>query len=71
MIIGDNRDYIRVLLYSYYTTITGWRGPLRYGALWLSRKLKGETCAGSFVCWTSGKGLRVYGLKGQGNGALL
>ena len=24
MTIGDNRDYIRVLLYSYYTTITGW-----------------------------------------------
>ena len=22
--IGDNRDYIRVLVYSYYTTITGW-----------------------------------------------
>ena len=22
--IGDNRDYTRVLLYSYYTTITGW-----------------------------------------------
>ena len=22
--IGDNRDYIRILLYSYYTTITGW-----------------------------------------------
>ena len=22
--IRDNRDYIRVLLYSYYTTITGW-----------------------------------------------
>ena len=22
--IGDNRDYLRVLLYSYYTTITGW-----------------------------------------------
>ena len=22
--IGDNRDYIRVLLYSYYTTIIGW-----------------------------------------------
>ena len=22
--IGDNRDYIGVLLYSYYTTITGW-----------------------------------------------
>ena len=24
MTIGDNRDYIRVLLYSYCTTITGW-----------------------------------------------
>ena len=22
--IRDNKDYIRVLLYSYYTTITGW-----------------------------------------------
>ena len=22
--IRDNRDYIKVLLYSYYTTITGW-----------------------------------------------
>ena len=28
--IGDNRDYIRVLLYSYYTTIVGWRVLLRY-----------------------------------------
>ena len=25
--IRDNRDDIRVLLYSYYTTITGWGGP--------------------------------------------
>ena len=25
--IGDNRDYIRVLLYSHYTTIAGWGGP--------------------------------------------
>ena len=25
--IRHNRDYTRVLLYSYYTTITGWRGP--------------------------------------------
>ena len=30
--IGDNRDYIRVLLYSYYTTITGW------GVITLGRK---------------------------------
>ena len=28
--IGDNRDYIRVLLYAYYTTITGWGVLLRY-----------------------------------------
>ena len=25
--IRDNREYIRVLLYSYYTTTTGWGGP--------------------------------------------
>ena len=28
--IGDNRDYIRVLLYSYYTTITGWGVLLKF-----------------------------------------
>ena len=28
--IRDNKDYIRVLLYSYYTTITGWGVLLRY-----------------------------------------
>ena len=28
--IRDNRDYIRVLLYSYYTTITGWGVLLRH-----------------------------------------
>ena len=27
--IMDNKDYIRVLLYSYYTTITGWGVLLR------------------------------------------
>ena len=27
--IRDNRDYLRVLLYSYYTTITGWGVLLR------------------------------------------
>ena len=26
--IKDKEDYIRVLLFSYYTTITGWRGVL-------------------------------------------
>ena len=29
MTIGDNRDHFRVLLYSYYTTITGWGVLLR------------------------------------------
>ena len=28
MTIRDIRDYIRVLLYAYYTTITGWGGVL-------------------------------------------
>ena len=28
--IRDNRDYIGVLLYSYYTTITGWGVLLSY-----------------------------------------
>ena len=27
--IRDNKDYIKVLLYSYYTTITGWGVLLR------------------------------------------
>ena len=30
MTIRDNRDCIRVLLYSYYTTITGWGVLLMY-----------------------------------------
>ena len=29
MTIRDNKDYIRVLLYSYYATITGWGVLLR------------------------------------------
>ena len=28
--IRDNKDYIRVLFYSYYTTITGWGALLTY-----------------------------------------
>ena len=31
--IRDNSDYIRVLMYSYYTTITGWGVLLSYGFL--------------------------------------
>ena len=29
--IRDNKGYVRVLLYSYYTTITGWGVLLRLG----------------------------------------
>ena len=35
--IRDNRDYIRVLLYSYYTTITGWGVPLTYYLLCMGK----------------------------------
>ena len=34
--IRDNKNYIRVLLYSYYTTITGWGVLLTYNANTLS-----------------------------------
>ena len=37
--IMDNRDYIRVLLYSYYTTITGWGGPPKFYASEQRREL--------------------------------
>ena len=33
MTIRDNRDNIRVLYYSYYTTITGWGVLLRFRVL--------------------------------------
>ena len=36
--IGDNRDYIRVLLHSYYTTITGWGVLLTYVLLTYATK---------------------------------
>ena len=35
--IRDNKDYIRVLLYSYYTTITGWGVLLKNMASDISR----------------------------------
>ena len=46
--IGDNRDSIRVLLYSYYTTITGWGVLLRFRALELGAM--GMSCLG-FSVW--------------------
>ena len=38
---GDNRDYFRVLLYSYYTTITRWGVLLRKRASGLGLGVKG------------------------------
>ena len=37
MTARDNRDYIRVLSYSYYTTITGWGVLLSQGVVDLGR----------------------------------
>ena len=57
--ISHSKDYIRVLLYSYYTTITGWGVLLRY--------MKGRylgVCLG-FRVWGSG-GLSTNG-KDNGN----
>ena len=34
--IKDSKEYIRVLLYSYYTTITGWGVLLRYFRLFVT-----------------------------------
>ena len=40
MTIRDNRDYLRVLLYSYYTTITGWGVLLRYSRQNFKKKVR-------------------------------
>ena len=40
--IRENRDYIRVLFYSYYTTITGWGVLLKYRVLRDVCKLQGR-----------------------------
>ena len=32
--VEDNKDYIRVLLYSYFTTMTGWGVLLRDPPIW-------------------------------------
>ena len=43
--IKDNRDHIRVLVYSYYTTITGWGVLLRY---------PGDYGHSAMLCFVSG-----------------
>ena len=49
--IRDNKDYIRALLYSYYTTITGWGLLLSYASLVMETngRLRGGR---SFAHWT-------------------
>ena len=56
MSIGDNKDYIRVLLDSYYTTITGERGPPKASPSATKPASPGETFSASFV-------RRVVGLR--------
>ena len=57
--IRDNKDYIRVLLYSYYTTITGWAVLLIFlslqKSLVLHEDIEGRTGSGS-----GGVGLRGF-----------
>ena len=58
----DNKDYLTVLLYSSYTTITGWGVLLKYGTAWWCGC--GFGCATfeglefRFTVW--GLGLRCY-----------
>ena len=59
----DNKDYIRVLLNSYYTTITGW-GVLLRGYIGIMEK-KMEITIG-FRVW--GLGLRIILGLDWGNG---
>ena len=69
--IRDNANYIRVLLYSYYTTITGWGVLLMYlikmpTAMPAALNFPGKMCQES---WANGTNpwihvnLRVYGFK--------
>ena len=50
--IGDYRDYTRVLLYSYYTTITGWGVLLYYN-------LENAEALASRGCCSEGEGIRL------------
>ena len=61
MTIGDNRHYIGVLLYSYYTTVTGWgvlliyRGILYKGYIGIVEKNRETTIEGlGFRVWYVG-----------------
>ena len=65
--IGDNRDYIRVLLYSYYTTISGWGGPPKLSPC--CRRMTAEQVSlvgfrGPTQRALGGSGLRVIGVEG-------
>ena len=57
MTVRDNKDYIRVLLYSYYSNITGWGVLLR--STGLRFMVYGTRVSGG---WGSGVG-GIYGLR--------
>ena len=50
--IGDHRDYIRVLIYSYYTTITGWGGS--------SEGMRMLSLGADYVALLGGLGFKVF-----------
>ena len=75
----DNRDYVRVLLYSYYTTITGWGVLLRSKVRARSQEVEWSSPYGcyekcNFATWQElplptakrGLGFRAWGLGFRG-----
>ena len=51
--IRDNRDYIKILLDSYYTTITGWGGPPKVYFFRTFRAQIRVSLCGPFLWWGS------------------
>ena len=56
--IRDNRDYIRVLLYSYYTTITGVGGPPKISPTWRLRPAQRGSTRSCAACCGGDAGLK-------------
>ena len=64
MAVRDNKEYIRVLVYSYYTTITGWGFLLRYNSheVLVLEDGKNPNPVWGLGFWVLGFGFRVLGL---------
>ena len=65
--IMDNEDYIRVLLYSYYTTITGWGVLLTLNLVFNAKKGAGVNGVPALTVVASSEGiLCTLGFKVEG-----